>query len=77
MAQQFPDSPIPLSIRNGVTKLMKDLGYGKGYKWQAGYHQPGSYLPDEVQEFLNKGGKPKEGPVNQHGHQDSGQAWWK
>ena len=77
LAQQFPDSPIPLSIRNGVTKLMKDLGYGKGYKWQAGYHQPGSYLPDEVQEFLNKGGKPKEGPVNKHGHQDSGQTWWK
>lgn len=71
LAQQFPDSPIPLSIRNGVTKLMKDLGYGKGYKWQAGYHQPGSYLPDEVQEFLNKGGTPKEGPVNKHGHQDS------
>ena len=77
LAQQFPDSPIPLSIRNGATKLMKDLGYGKGYKWQAGYHQPGSYLPDEVQEFLNKGGKPKEGPVNKHGHQDSGQTWWK
>ena len=77
LAGQFPDSPIPLSIRNGVTKLMKDLGYGKGYKWQAGYHQPGSYLPDEVQEFLNKGGKPKEGPVNKHGHQDSGQTWWK
>ena len=77
LAEQFPDSPIPLSIRNGVTKLMKDLGYGKGYKWQAGYHQPGSYLPDEVQEFLNKGGKPKEGPVNKHGHQDSGQTWWK
>lgn len=77
LAQQFPDSPIPLSIRNGVTKLMKDLGYGKGYKWQAGYHQPGSYLPDEVQEFLNKGGKPKEGLGNKHGHQDSGQTWWK
>ena len=77
LAQQFPDSPIPLSIRNGATTLMKDLGYGKGYKWQAGYHQPGSYLPDEVQEFLNKGGKPKEGPVNKHGHQDSSQTWWK
>ena len=23
--------PVPLVIRNGVTKLMKDLGYGKGY----------------------------------------------
>ncbi|PIT91965.1 AAA family ATPase, partial [Candidatus Jorgensenbacteria bacterium CG10_big_fil_rev_8_21_14_0_10_54_38] len=24
--------PIPLSIRNPVTKLMKDLDYGKGYE---------------------------------------------
>ena len=77
LAEQFPDSPIPLSIRNGVTTLMKNLGYGKGYKWQAGYHQPGSYLPDEVQNFLDNGGKPKEGPVNEHGHQNSGQTWWK
>lgn len=77
LAEQFPDSPIPLSIRNGVTTLMKNLGYGKGYKWQAGYHQPGSYLPDEVQNFLDNGGKPKEGPVNEHAHQNSGQTWWK
>ena len=24
--------PIPMSIRNAPTKLMKELGYGKGYK---------------------------------------------
>lgn len=53
LAEQFPDSPIPLSIRNGVTTLMKNLGYGAGYKWQAGFHQPGSYLPDDVQKFLD------------------------
>lgn len=23
--------PVPLNIRNGVTKLMRDIGYGKGY----------------------------------------------
>lgn len=58
LANQFPDSPIPLSIRNGVTKLMKDLGYGQGYKWQAGYHQPGSYLPDDVQQYMEQHGNP-------------------
>lgn len=58
LANQFPDSPIPLSIRNGVTKLMKDLGYGQGYKWQAGYHQPGSYLPDDVQSYVEQHGNP-------------------
>lgn len=25
--------PVPLHIRNGVTKLMKDIGYGKGYQY--------------------------------------------
>ncbi len=25
--------PVPLHIRNGVTKLMKELGYGKGYQY--------------------------------------------
>ena len=25
--------PVPLPIRNAPTKLMKDLGYGKGYKY--------------------------------------------
>jgi putative ATPase len=25
--------PVPIELRNAATKLMKDLGYGKGYKW--------------------------------------------
>ncbi len=25
--------PVPLHLRNAVTDLMKDIGYGKGYKW--------------------------------------------
>lgn len=54
LGRQFPDSEIPLSIRNAPTKLMKNLGYGKGYKWEAGYHQPGSYLPDDVDKYLAK-----------------------
>ena len=27
------DEPVPLHIRNGVTGLMRDLGYGKGYQY--------------------------------------------
>ena len=27
------DEPVPLNIRNGVTSLMRDLGYGKGYQY--------------------------------------------
>jgi putative ATPase len=32
---EFPNEPIPLHLRNAPTKLMKDLDYGKGYKWPA------------------------------------------
>lgn len=52
-AQQFPDSPIPLHIRNDSTKLMHDLGYAKDYKWEAGFKHPGGYLPDQVKKYLD------------------------
>ena len=29
--------PVPLHIRNGVTKLMRDVGYGKGYQYAHDY----------------------------------------
>ncbi len=36
--------PIPMKIRNAPTKLMKDIGYHKGYK----FYDKDSYLPDEL-----------------------------
>ena len=36
-AQQMLAEPVPLHIRNGVTKLMKELGYGKGYQYAHDY----------------------------------------
>ncbi|HET8575005.1 MAG TPA: replication-associated recombination protein A, partial [Candidatus Paceibacterota bacterium] len=36
--------PVPLRIRNAPTKLMKDLGYKKGYK----KYDTESYLPDKI-----------------------------
>ena len=32
-AKQFGNLPVPLHLRNAVTSLMKDLGYGKGYRY--------------------------------------------
>ncbi len=32
-AKKMLDEPVPLVIRNAPTKLMKDLGYGKGYQY--------------------------------------------
>lgn len=48
LAKKSPNSPVPLSIRNAPTHLMADLGYGKGYKWQSGFHANTNYLPDDV-----------------------------
>jgi putative ATPase len=32
----FPNEPIPMHLRNAPTKLMKELGYAKGYSWKEG-----------------------------------------
>ena len=32
-ALEMMDEPVPMQIRNAPTKLMKDLGYGKGYQY--------------------------------------------
>jgi putative ATPase len=53
LARQFPDAPVPLHVRNAVTSLMKDLGYGQDYKWQPGFKHAKGYLPDEVRKFLD------------------------
>ena len=30
------------------TKLMKELGFGEGQKWEAGFHLDKSYLPEDA-----------------------------
>ena len=46
LARETRGAPVPIWLRNAPTKLMKDLGYGKGQKWEAGFHLDKSYLPD-------------------------------
>ena len=44
-------SPVPLHLRNGVTKLMRNQGYGQGYAYPHDYpnhYYPQSYLPDSL-----------------------------
>ena len=48
LARKTHDEPVPIWLRNAPTKLMKDLGYGKGQKWEAGFHLDKSYLPDSI-----------------------------
>jgi putative ATPase len=43
--------PVPLHIRNAPTRLMKDLGYGRGYKYAHDYAEgivPQDYFPKEL-----------------------------
>ncbi|MGV9001591.1 MAG: replication-associated recombination protein A [Candidatus Saccharimonadaceae bacterium] len=48
LAKNYPDSPVPLQLRNAPTKLMKDLGYGKDYKWEADFKHNKGFLPDDI-----------------------------
>ncbi|MBW3660872.1 MAG: replication-associated recombination protein A [Gemmatimonadetes bacterium] len=60
--------PVPLHIRNAPTKLMKDLGYGKGYQY-AHDHEDAvvaqSHLPEALlgRRYFEPGGRGFEGRV--------------
>jgi putative ATPase len=47
-AREYPDLPVPLHLRNAPTKLMKDLGYQKDYRWEADFHPDMGFLPQEI-----------------------------
>lgn len=46
--QNLPNEPVPIHLRNAPTKLMKDLGYGKGYKYTPNFKN----ADDAKQDFL-------------------------
>lgn len=48
LAKQYPESPVPLHLRNAPTKLMKDLGYNKGYEWKADFKHEKGFLPSDI-----------------------------
>ena len=59
------DLPVPLSIRNAPTKLMKNLGYGKDYKYAHQYEKnfvSAEFLPDQIKgtKFYEPGNNPRE-----------------
>jgi putative ATPase len=54
-AADTPAAPVPLPIRNAPTKLMQELGYGKGYKYafdDPAAYVPQQYLPDVVRDAV-------------------------
>jgi putative ATPase len=44
-ARRTRNEPVPMHLRNPVTPLMKDQGYGKGYRYSHDY--PGHFAPME------------------------------
>lgn len=48
LAKRYPDSQVPLHLRNAPTKLMKDLGYNDGYKWEADFKHGKGFLPEDI-----------------------------
>ena len=51
LVKRTGDQPVPLHLRNAPTKLMKDIGYGKDYKYGHAYVKnftEQEYLPDKI-----------------------------
>ena len=49
--KQTGNLPVPLHLRNAPTELMKDLGYGDGYRYAHDYPEhfvQQAYLPDAI-----------------------------
>ncbi|WP_373511783.1 replication-associated recombination protein A [Persicitalea sp.] len=52
LAEKTAHLPVPLALRNAPTKLMKQIGYGKDYKYSHNYEgnfAQQNFLPDELQ----------------------------
>jgi putative ATPase len=63
--------PVPLHLRNPVTGLMKNLDYGKGYKYAHDYDNNFSvqdYLPENIKAsvFYEPGKNQRETEVKNH-----------
>ena len=63
--RKWGDLPVPLHIRNAPTKLMKNLGYGDGYKYAHDYEGNFAlqeYLPQGLEgtKFYEPGNTPRE-----------------
>ena len=63
--REMGDLSVPLSIRNAPTGLMKDLGYGEGYRYAHQFESNFAemeFMPDELKgaKFYTPGNNPRE-----------------
>jgi len=65
LVKETGDLPVPLHLRNAPTKLMKNIGYGKGYKYAhsfEGNFTDLDFLPEAIKgtKIYNPGNNPRE-----------------
>lgn len=65
LVRKTGDLPVPLHLRNAPTKLMQELGHGKGYKYAHDYKESFTdqeFLPDSISgsKLYNPGKNPRE-----------------
>ena len=78
--RQWGDLPVPLHIRNAPTKLMKQLGYGDGYKYAHNYEGNFAlqeYLPQGLEgtRFYEPGNTPRENETRRSLHEHWGEKY--
>lgn len=77
LAEQTSHLPVPIDMRNAPTKLMKEIGYGKNYKYSHNYQgnfAQQNFMPDELkgQKVYEPGENARENEIKR-----SLQTWWK
>lgn len=65
------DLPVPMNIRNAPTKMMKEMGYNKGYEYSHDYDgnfSPQEYLPEQIKglKLYDPGKNPREDELRKH-----------
>ena len=76
LAERTAHLPVPLHLRNAPTKLMKEIGYGKDYKYAHAFEGNFSlqnFLPDELKgtRLFDPGANPREDELRRKLQQ-----WW-
>lgn len=74
--RQTGNLPVPLHLRNAPTKLMKQLGYGKNYKYAhdfEGHFVEQQFLPDGIQQ--TRFWHPQDNPAEAKMHERMTRLW--
>jgi putative ATPase len=77
LAEKTAHLPVPLALRNAPTKLMKQIGYGKGYQYSHSYEgnfAKQNFMPDELKgkKVYDPGNNARENEIRKQL-----QHWWK